>query len=817
MMAGLMTAILLGSFSCAPAGNAGGQSRQGIASAKSVKKSVLLLFPFQVDLISSELAVSAIREELGAAPDMECELFFEFLDINRFPDPDVTRQQIEMLAAKYGDRPIDLVMVQSPRMLDLWLENRAGILPAVPVVFYDLSAGDSAGRLYPQDIRGVDGVYDFVRTVEWMAEANPSLKEIVVVHGMGKQDQRSLGHLAILEREMAGKLIITDISGLTPAEMEKRVAVLPVTSAVLYFPLFEDAAGIKQRPANVLRMLAAASSVPVLTGFDSLIGTGTVGGYMYSIAQQAREAARIGLRILRGESPESIPISMETGNRFIFDHTALLRYGIPLSALPPESIVKNRQYSAWELYRFQIVAVAVVFLLLVLLLALLLLALRRLRLARSYLRRSNNELEIKVGERTAALAASERLMRLVIDNVPGLVAYWNPELRCEFANAHYEEYYGRSVEEMRGIGVREVLGEELYARNEPRMRAVLRGEPQDFEQTITKPDGSVIHTYSHYLPDFDETDRVRGFFVTASDVTPLKNAQLALRYFEAIVESSRDAIISMDLEGKATSWNRGATETFGYEAHEMIGNPLTRLFPPELQDEEIGILRRIEQGETVKHFETRRIPKDGTAIDVSVMLSPIQDTTGAIVGASTIYRDISAQKEAQNALERLARTDTLTGLSNRRHFMELAASELNRTVRYGGELSLLMMDLDHFKSVNDRYGHHVGDLVLQSLSSVCGATLREIDAVGRIGGEEFAVVLPQTDGSRAFVVAERLRKAIMDTPLALRDGTAVHFTVSIGVATLMGDQTDLDGLLACADKALYAAKNGGRNRVSAWA
>ena len=128
-------------------------------------------------------------------------------------------------------------------------------------------------------------------------------------------------------------------------------------------------------------------------------------------------------------------------------------------------------------------------------------------------------------------------------------------------------------------------------------------------------------------------------------------------------------------------------------------------------------------------------------------------------------------------------------------------------------LSVLMMDIDHFKNINDTYGHQTGDLVIQTLAHVCQATLREIDIVGRIGGEEFAIVLPQTAGAQAVEAAQRLRLAIASTAVSLQRGLPLHFTVSIGVATLTDAPTNLDMLLADADKALYEAKHGGRNRV----
>ncbi len=178
-----------------------------------------------------------------------------------------------------------------------------------------------------------------------------------------------------------------------------------------------------------------------------------------------------------------------------------------------------------------------------------------------------------------------------------------------------------------------------------------------------------------------------------------------------------------------------------------------------------------------------------------------------------VVQDITERKKAEKELERLAQTDPLTGLANRRHFMQLAEHERLQSKRYGGELSILMMDIDHFKRINDSYGHHAGDLVIQSLSTICRNTLRETDIIGRIGGEEFAVVLPQTASHQAIEVAERLREVIANAVFSLEPDVTLHFTVSIGVATLTDMQNNIDTLLRFADKALYDAKLDGRNKV----
>ena len=175
-------------------------------------------------------------------------------------------------------------------------------------------------------------------------------------------------------------------------------------------------------------------------------------------------------------------------------------------------------------------------------------------------------------------------------------------------------------------------------------------------------------------------------------------------------------------------------------------------------------------------------------------------------------RERSLSEQLAIDLGRLATTDGLTALFNRRHFDALARAEWARFQRYGRPLSLLLLDIDHFKSINDRFGHDAGDLVLKTIAETCKLTKRQTDVVARFGGEEFVLLMPETDDSAAEVAAERLRKTIQDHPHILT-GENLQVTVSIGIAGATLSMAAFDVLLKRADEALYEAKRSGRNRV----
>jgi diguanylate cyclase (GGDEF)-like protein len=178
-----------------------------------------------------------------------------------------------------------------------------------------------------------------------------------------------------------------------------------------------------------------------------------------------------------------------------------------------------------------------------------------------------------------------------------------------------------------------------------------------------------------------------------------------------------------------------------------------------------------------------------------------------------IITDHSAQKTLEEILTHEAHTDSLTGLANRRRFEEQLRREWMHVQRYKNVCALLMVDVDHFKSVNDRCGHAVGDIVLRTLGEQCVLLLRDTDTIGRIGGEEFGVILPEAGLTEAMETAERLRQRIAAIVLPVANNETLQFTVSIGCTVLDGADRDAAVAMARADHAMYQAKSHGRNRV----
>ncbi|MDJ1159335.1 sensor domain-containing diguanylate cyclase [Chelatococcus sp. SYSU_G07232] len=224
----------------------------------------------------------------------------------------------------------------------------------------------------------------------------------------------------------------------------------------------------------------------------------------------------------------------------------------------------------------------------------------------------------------------------------------------------------------------------------------------------------------------------------------------------------------------------------------------------------MDLINALARDGRVSGFETAVRLADGSVRDVLVAATALDVGGTPCVIAGVV--DITNRKAMELNLERLATTDPLTGLANRSRFFALAAREIERARRYGRPLAVLMVDMDHFKRINDTWGHEVGDLVLRAFADLCRRTLRDSDVVARFGGEEFVLLLPEADRASALAVADRLRigaesLAPAGAPPSLR------VTVSIGLSAIHAGETAPDAALVRADRALYAAKKHGRNRV----
>ncbi|WP_350646807.1 sensor domain-containing diguanylate cyclase [Pseudomonas sp. HY13-MNA-CIBAN-0226] len=273
------------------------------------------------------------------------------------------------------------------------------------------------------------------------------------------------------------------------------------------------------------------------------------------------------------------------------------------------------------------------------------------------------------------------------------------------------------------------------------------------------------------------------------------------------------AVLGLTKQGVINSWSPSAERLTGYTESEAIGETLRRFcnlpdVDVDVFDEHLTFAR--EEGWHSRDYLCQH--KSGHTFFAQTMIAVLREEDDEFSGYTVVCRDITERKVSSDNLANLLTKDHLTGAVNRAHFFNLAEKEFARANRYGQSISIIMLDADHFKQVNDSWGHPMGDEVLKSIVKIAEGVLRPGDTIARFGGEEFAVMLPKSNGLEASVVAERLRSSIEASSVSSAGGE-IKITVSIGCASMSESRSTLKQLLVCADAALYHAKSKGRNCI----
>ncbi|WP_319584799.1 diguanylate cyclase [uncultured Pseudodesulfovibrio sp.] len=345
-------------------------------------------------------------------------------------------------------------------------------------------------------------------------------------------------------------------------------------------------------------------------------------------------------------------------------------------------------------------------------------------------------------------------------------------------------------------------------------------ERLSIDHRIIRPDGSVRYVHEQGENRYDGGGELIRSFGTVHDTTNreviAKELAAEQAKIQAMAEATYDPLIMIDAEDTILFWSPAAEKVLGWTSEEVVGQKMHPLITPEeyLKPAQEGLKQFATTGrgpvlDSIMEFPAIR--KDGQTFPAERSVSAFQvDGEFFAVG---MLRDITDRKKTEGQLELMANTDELTGIYNRRYFIEQLEVEFLRSRRYKTKTSLILFDADNFKKINDTYGHDVGDEVLVYLTKAAKENLREVDCLARFGGEEFIILLPETHLKDALIVAERIRSFVEQAEFLLDDGAILHFTVSLGVTEIHGDEEGHSQVIKRADTAMYRAKQTGRNKV----
>jgi diguanylate cyclase (GGDEF)-like protein/PAS domain S-box-containing protein len=433
----------------------------------------------------------------------------------------------------------------------------------------------------------------------------------------------------------------------------------------------------------------------------------------------------------------------------------------------------------------------------------------------------------KAAERTGAATRAEELahleaelfaLRTTLDNVGAYIYIKDRQGNYTFANRKVRELMGCTLAEIVGCGDEKFFDEaDCRTVRHNDLRVLEHGEHIAAEERVCLQEGGSERIFwAVKSPLCNAQGEIVGLYGVSTDITERKQMEAELRDSRKLLQTilnNLDAFVYMkDQDLRFLYVNEKTAALFGRPVGEIIGRTNQELLPGDVAAHFSETDRQVFRDGTKVASEEHAVGADGVLRHYWSNKIPLcrDGKPYAYLGFST---DISELVRLKEEFHRQAVTDMLTGLHNRRFYMESARLEFTRAQRHGEPLSVIGVDVDQFKCINDRYGHHVGDVVLCAIADGIRSAVREGDLVGRIGGEEFAVLLPHTSLSEARALAHRICQTIGDLHLSGDWSDVISPTISLGVSEICAAECDPDAVMIRADRALYMAKDRGRNCV----
>ncbi len=605
--------------------------------ARPKPRRVLIIHSYNEEYRWSAAMNATIKEYLHEEFP-EIDIYVEYLDAKRYQITGVSSPFHALLTAKYAGKDLDVVAVTDNPAFELLLANREGIFGDTPIVFAGINDYDPGAHEGHRNITGVAEKADIRGTVELAMELHPDATNLVSVSDStitGRITQREFDRLI---EDFAPEIEVIRLAGLSLEGLRERLRSLPADSIVVNLSLFRTADNVVFSDAEGGRFLAEYTESPVYTAWDIFMGSGVVGGLVVSAQGQAQTQAEIMSRIMRGESADSIPVVMDSPNRFTFDYAALDRHGIAMSSLPPTSQIMNEPQTMWYSYRNQVIAAGAIIAVLGVLVTVLLINIVRRRVAERRLTRSEH--------RYRRMFESLHDVYAEVRRSDGRFITVSPSIRK----------FGYEPSRLVGAEIG-ALRIEPDAQHELVNRLELEGAVDDFELEMHTADGrAVTASISARLEGLGTDDeRIVG---TIRDMSERKYIEEELRRLHKAVEEAGHAIYITDVSGTIHYVNPAFERTTGYSREEALGENPRLLKSGRMPDHYYArLFETIHSGGTWQEQIVNR-RKDGTLYYANQTIAPVLNDRNEIEWFVAVQTDETERVESERQYRLLAENAT---------------------------------------------------------------------------------------------------------------------------------------------------------------